>query len=136
MGSYNYIKDTINSYQLTINYVSVTLNRNASDVGRLKIAFNFVVGCLMCAEGWVMDTEAGCLDIDECFSGSSPCKENEFCVNNEGSYTCLGKYTRPFPTNWKVPFSKIMNDSQSEFKTVNWHIELYIMYFRGKSMIT
>lgn len=60
--------------------------------GRLKIAFNFVVGCLMCEEGWVMDSEVGCSDIDECFSGSSPCKKNEFCVNNEGSYECLGKY--------------------------------------------
>lgn len=106
LGSYNFIKDTINSYQLTINYVSVTLNRNASDVVRLKIAFNFVVGCLMCAEGWVMDSEAGCLDIDECFSGSSPCKENEFCVNNEGSYTCLGKYTRPFQQIERYPLVK------------------------------
>ena len=44
----------------------------------------------MCSPGWLMDTEKGCLDINECFMNPNPCKRNEFCVNNDGSYTCLG----------------------------------------------
>lgn len=45
--------------------------------------------CVACKEGWVMDTEHGCLDINECLLDKTPCKRNQFCVNNEGSYTCL-----------------------------------------------
>uniref|UniRef100_A0A1B6FV61 EGF-like domain-containing protein n=1 Tax=Cuerna arida TaxID=1464854 RepID=A0A1B6FV61_9HEMI len=48
-----------------------------------------VKGCLACTEGWIMDSERGCLDINECFASTTPCKRNEFCVNNEGSYSCL-----------------------------------------------
>jgi hypothetical protein len=44
----------------------------------------------VCNPGWFMDTEKGCLDINECFMNPNPCKRNEFCVNNDGSYTCLG----------------------------------------------
>jgi hypothetical protein len=50
-----------------------------------------VSGCSTCSHGWFMDTEKGCLDVNECFINPSPCKRNEFCVNNDGSYTCLGK---------------------------------------------
>ncbi|KAK7866283.1 hypothetical protein R5R35_007115 [Gryllus longicercus] len=46
-------------------------------------------GCVACKSGWQMDTEKGCLDIDECYTGKNPCKRNEFCVNNDGSYVCL-----------------------------------------------
>jgi len=46
-------------------------------------------GCSVCSTGWVMDTEKGCLDVNECFMNPNPCKKNEFCVNNDGSYTCL-----------------------------------------------
>uniref|UniRef100_A0A0P4W1J6 EGF-like domain-containing protein n=1 Tax=Scylla olivacea TaxID=85551 RepID=A0A0P4W1J6_SCYOL len=45
--------------------------------------------CVACQEGWIMDTEKGCLDINECAAAKSPCKRNQFCVNNEGTYTCL-----------------------------------------------
>ena len=38
-----------------------------------------------------MDTEKGCLDVNECAAAKSPCKRNQFCVNNEGTYTCLGE---------------------------------------------
>ena len=39
-----------------------------------------------------MNTEkGGCVDIDECFQTRPPCTIEQFCVNNEGSYTCLGK---------------------------------------------
>lgn len=46
-------------------------------------------GCLVCNKGWFYEAEHGCLDVNECVSESSPCKKNEFCVNNEGSYSCL-----------------------------------------------
>ncbi|XP_075223784.1 cysteine rich with EGF like domains [Lycorma delicatula] len=46
-------------------------------------------GCLACNIGWFHDTERGCVDINECVSHTNPCAKNQFCVNNEGSYTCL-----------------------------------------------
>lgn len=46
-------------------------------------------GCLACKEGWVRDTEHGCLDINECVTLLHACSSSQFCVNNEGSYTCL-----------------------------------------------
>ena len=48
-----------------------------------------------------MDSDAGCLDLDECNPNvsarelkelgrrKSPCPTDKFCVNNEGSYLCL-----------------------------------------------
>lgn len=33
----------------------------------------------------------GCVDIDECANGRHECTRNQFCVNNEGSFSCLGK---------------------------------------------
>ena len=43
-----------------------------------------------------MDTEDGCVDLDECNShqgtstqGNGACPTDKFCVNTEGSYTCL-----------------------------------------------
>lgn len=44
--------------------------------------------CLKCKAGWSQD-ETGCVDIDECLRKIPPCKSNQFCVNNEGSYSCL-----------------------------------------------
>jgi hypothetical protein len=52
--------------------------------------FWYFTGCSVCNPGWFMDAEKGCMDVNECFISPSPCKRNEFCVNNEGSYTCLG----------------------------------------------
>jgi hypothetical protein len=56
----------------------------------------YVSGCSACNRGWFMDTEKGCIDVNECFINPSPCKRNEFCVNNDGSYTCLGKVCSTF----------------------------------------
>lgn len=39
-----------------------------------------------------METDRGCVDINECLTHTTPCHLNEFCVNNEGSHSCLGKY--------------------------------------------
>lgn len=46
-------------------------------------------GCIACQPGWLMETDRGCIDINECLTHRTPCHLNEFCVNNEGSYTCL-----------------------------------------------
>lgn len=45
-------------------------------------------GCVACTAGYVMDSEHGCSDIDECLA-SRPCSGNKFCVNLEGSYRCM-----------------------------------------------
>merc|ERR1712223_872951 len=48
--------------------------------------------CLACKKGYLMNLEKGCVDLDECNdSGSqdSLCKINEFCVNTEGSFSCV-----------------------------------------------
>ena len=44
--------------------------------------------CTVCAPGYVMNTEHGCLDTDECIM-NNPCPNNKFCVNNDGSYRCV-----------------------------------------------
>jgi len=44
--------------------------------------------CTVCAPGYVMNTEHGCLDTDECIM-NNPCPNDKFCVNNDGSYRCV-----------------------------------------------
>lgn len=44
--------------------------------------------CKDCRAGWLSTKEGGCIDADECLT-QKPCKNNEFCINNEGSYSCL-----------------------------------------------
>ncbi|KAL1130167.1 hypothetical protein AAG570_013105 [Ranatra chinensis] len=46
------------------------------------------IGCHDCKAGWFKDQQRGCLDVNECLNQNS-CKTNEFCINKEGSYTCL-----------------------------------------------
>lgn len=46
-------------------------------------------GCEKCTNGWIMNEEKGCLDINECASVKAVCGPLQFCVNNEGSYRCL-----------------------------------------------
>ncbi|XP_070193331.1 cysteine-rich with EGF-like domain protein 2 isoform X2 [Littorina saxatilis] len=43
--------------------------------------------CDECKEGWKNDENTGCQDINEC--SDDPCKENEYCSNTQGSYSCL-----------------------------------------------
>ncbi|XP_037957717.1 cysteine-rich with EGF-like domain protein 2 isoform X2 [Teleopsis dalmanni] len=45
--------------------------------------------CRKCKEGWRMDTDKGCQDINECLDTPRACRPNQFCVNNEGSHSCL-----------------------------------------------
>lgn len=56
-------------------------------------------GCRVCKAGWMMRPEqGGCVDVDECASTTTEraatCTRNQFCVNNEGSYSCLGERER------------------------------------------
>lgn len=53
-------------------------------------------GCRVCKTGWAMHPElGGCVDVDECASSDQQrCAKNQFCVNNEGAFTCLGWNTR------------------------------------------
>lgn len=46
-------------------------------------------GCVACKSGWQMNTEHGCLDINECITKPDVCNNHQFCVNNDGSYSCL-----------------------------------------------
>lgn len=43
-----------------------------------------------CKEGWQMMGERGCQDINECLQSKKYCPGNQFCVNKEGNYSCLG----------------------------------------------
>ncbi|XP_001357092.2 cysteine-rich with EGF-like domain protein 2 isoform X1 [Drosophila pseudoobscura] len=47
--------------------------------------------CRKCKDGWHMDSETGCVDINECLDQQRPtaCRPQQFCVNNEGSFSCL-----------------------------------------------
>ncbi|KAK7493896.1 hypothetical protein BaRGS_00014778 [Batillaria attramentaria] len=45
-------------------------------------------GCDECKEGWREDEELGCQDINEC-EQQQQCKEDQYCTNTLGSYTCL-----------------------------------------------
>lgn len=43
--------------------------------------------CEVCKPGFILDTEEGCMDINECEDRKS-CKRDEFCLNSLGSYKC------------------------------------------------
>lgn len=47
--------------------------------------------CNSCKSGYFLDSEYGCLDINECLENSKICKKGTFCVNTEGSHLCYGK---------------------------------------------
>ncbi|KAG8127900.1 hypothetical protein E2320_014770 [Naja naja] len=43
--------------------------------------------CLRCKRGWMLHNQR-CIDIDECGTDMAHCRNNQFCVNTEGSYEC------------------------------------------------
>uniref|UniRef100_A0A3Q3QG19 protein disulfide-isomerase n=1 Tax=Monopterus albus TaxID=43700 RepID=A0A3Q3QG19_MONAL len=44
--------------------------------------------CDECKEGWEEDDQKTCVDVNECSKDPSPCKEDQYCLNTEGSYSC------------------------------------------------
>ncbi|XP_046554022.1 protein disulfide isomerase Creld2-like isoform X1 [Haliotis rubra] len=46
-------------------------------------------GCDECKVGWLHTEEHGCKDVDECSSETLPCDDNQYCINTEGSHSCL-----------------------------------------------
>lgn len=57
------------------------------------IKFVFI-GCNNCNDGWVFVSsgeDKHCVDVDECLE-QDVCTSEQFCVNNDGSYSCLSKY--------------------------------------------
>ncbi|KAL1493284.1 hypothetical protein ABEB36_011368 [Hypothenemus hampei] len=46
-------------------------------------------GCIKCKAGYFETKVRGCTDVNECLMGKSPCAFSQFCVNTEGSFSCL-----------------------------------------------
>lgn len=44
--------------------------------------------CKECRNGWEKDQEGACIDINECTIDPAPCKDNQFCLNTDGSFSC------------------------------------------------
>ncbi|XP_029813920.1 cysteine-rich with EGF-like domain protein 2 [Manacus vitellinus] len=44
--------------------------------------------CQDCKEGWIKDEDGACVDLDEC--ATSPCKDHQYCLNTDGSFSCKG----------------------------------------------
>ncbi|CAL1568643.1 unnamed protein product [Knipowitschia caucasica] len=64
--------------------------------------------CDECKDGWEEDDNEACVDVNECTKEASPCKEDEHCLNTEGSFSCKGcdkvcvGCTGPGPGNCKT----------------------------------
>uniref|UniRef100_A0A8D0G6Q5 protein disulfide-isomerase n=1 Tax=Sphenodon punctatus TaxID=8508 RepID=A0A8D0G6Q5_SPHPU len=44
--------------------------------------------CEECKEGWIENNEEACVDMDECAEEVSPCKDDQYCLNTDGSFSC------------------------------------------------
>lgn len=44
---------------------------------------------MKCNDGWRWDDENGCEDVNECLAKPKVCQTDQFCVNNEGTHSCL-----------------------------------------------
>uniref|UniRef100_A0A8C6WR96 Cysteine-rich with EGF-like domains 2 n=1 Tax=Neogobius melanostomus TaxID=47308 RepID=A0A8C6WR96_9GOBI len=44
--------------------------------------------CDECKDGWEEDDNEACVDVNECTKDPSVCKEDEHCLNSEGSFSC------------------------------------------------
>ncbi|KAK7896157.1 hypothetical protein WMY93_021482 [Mugilogobius chulae] len=64
--------------------------------------------CDECKDGWEEDDNEACIDVNECIKEPSPCKEDEHCLNTEGSFSCkacdkvCSGCTGPGPENCKT----------------------------------
>ncbi|XP_071242644.1 cysteine-rich with EGF-like domain protein 2 isoform X2 [Salvelinus alpinus] len=46
--------------------------------------------CEKCKTGWGEDDEGACLDVNECLNDPPLCKEDQYCLNTDGSFSCKG----------------------------------------------
>ncbi|XP_052316020.1 cysteine-rich with EGF-like domain protein 2 isoform X2 [Oncorhynchus keta] len=46
--------------------------------------------CEKCKTGWGEDDEGTCLDVNECLNDPPLCKEDQYCLNTDGSFSCKG----------------------------------------------
>ncbi|XP_050792295.1 protein disulfide isomerase CRELD2 [Gopherus flavomarginatus] len=44
--------------------------------------------CKDCKEGWIKNEDETCVDVDECAVEASPCKDDQYCLNTNGSFIC------------------------------------------------
>lgn len=44
--------------------------------------------CDDCKDGYEEDDDEACIDVDECSKDSSLCKEDQYCLNTDGSFSC------------------------------------------------
>uniref|UniRef100_A0A8C2F609 Cysteine-rich with EGF-like domains 2 n=1 Tax=Cyprinus carpio TaxID=7962 RepID=A0A8C2F609_CYPCA len=44
--------------------------------------------CKECRNGWEKDPEGACIDINECTKDPATCKDNQYCLNTDGSFSC------------------------------------------------
>ncbi|KAJ0047461.1 hypothetical protein NL108_000856, partial [Boleophthalmus pectinirostris] len=64
--------------------------------------------CDECKDGWEEDDNEACVDVNECTKDPTPCKEDEHCLNTEGSFSCkacdkvCSGCTGPGPENCKA----------------------------------
>ncbi|XP_032632377.2 protein disulfide isomerase CRELD2 [Chelonoidis abingdonii] len=44
--------------------------------------------CKDCKEGWIKNEDETCVDVDECAVEASPCRDDQYCLNTNGSFIC------------------------------------------------
>ncbi|KAM9846031.1 cysteine-rich with EGF-like domain protein 2 isoform 2-T2 [Aulostomus maculatus] len=44
--------------------------------------------CDECKDGWEEDDQEACVDVNECSNDPSPCTEDQYCLNTDGSFSC------------------------------------------------
>ncbi|XP_056603421.1 cysteine-rich with EGF-like domain protein 2 isoform X2 [Triplophysa dalaica] len=50
--------------------------------------------CKDCSKGWEKDQEGACIDINECSKDPLPCKDDQYCLNTDGSFSCKACNTK------------------------------------------
>jgi hypothetical protein len=44
--------------------------------------------CVDCRDGYRLDPDHGCQDVDECAAGKAKCDADRYCVNTDGAFKC------------------------------------------------